>query len=165
VSNNPKVVSVDSEGNFTVVGTGIASITATNSGLSDYAVFVVQDPLKPLAPLDVTKSATIRLSGFTLNRQTGFFVGSMTITAASGSAVPGPLIVLLNGLTAGVSLVNGNGITVNTNAGTPYISLTLPGQGLVFSAGQSVVVPLQFLDPARSLITFTPSLLRTSSVP
>lgn len=165
LSSNPNVVTVDSEGNFTIASTGIASVTAKNSGLSDYAVFVVQNPQSPLPPLDVTDSAKIKVSGFTLNRQTGFFVGNLTISASGSAAVPGPVYILLNGLPSGVSLVNGNGITVNTNAGTPYLSLTLPGQGLIFAPGESVTVPVQFLNPNRVLISFTPQLIRTSQNP
>jgi pimeloyl-ACP methyl ester carboxylesterase len=164
-SSNLNVITVDSEGNFTIAGTGIASVTATNSGLSDYAVFVVQNPLNPLPPLDVTNSASIKISGFTLNRQTGFFVGNLIISASGSAAVPGPIYALLNGLPSGVSLVDSNGITVNTNAGTPYLSLTLPGQGLIFAPGQSVTLPVQFLNPNRVLIKFTPSLIRTSQNP
>jgi pimeloyl-ACP methyl ester carboxylesterase len=165
VSSDTNVITVDSEGNFAITGTGIASIRASNSGFSDYAVFVVENPQNPLPPLNVTNSASITISGFTLNRQTGLFVGHLTISASGNTAVPGPIVLLLNDLSNGVSLVNGNGTTVNTNPGTPYMSLTLPGQGLLFAPGQSLTVPLEFLDPSRALISFNPSLIRTSQAP
>jgi hypothetical protein len=53
-----------------------------------------------------------------LNRTTGKWVGSLTLTNTSGAALQGPLQVELVGLVAGATLVNASG----SHNGAPYIT-------------------------------------------
>ena len=104
-----------------------------------------------VSPLDVSASVQMTQQGATLNRSTGKYVGSVTVTNTSGAALAGPLQLKLNALTAGITLDNASG----TDAGAPYV--TIAG-GL--AAGASVNVPLTFTNPNRALVTYTPALFQ-----
>lgn len=99
---------------------------------------------------DVTASARIAQSGYTLNRITGKYTGTVTITNTSGAVMNGPLHLVLQGLTAGVTL---DGKTGDVN-GAPY--LTLPGAAL--APGASVTVTTVFTNPAKSGFGYTAKL-------
>ncbi|CAN7306199.1 discoidin domain-containing protein [Pseudoduganella sp. LjRoot289] len=98
---------------------------------------------------DVSASVKMTQQGATLNRATGKYVGSVTVTNTSGAALPGPLQLKLNGLTSGLTLDNASG----SNAGAPYVTVAGP-----LNAGATVNVPLTFSNPARSTVSYTPAL-------
>jgi hypothetical protein len=104
-----------------------------------------------IGPLDVSASVQLTQQGATLNRATGKYVGSVTITNNSGATLAGPLQLKLSGLTAGITLDNASG----TNGGYPYISLAGP-----IAAGATVSVPLTFTNPSRALVSYTPVLYK-----
>lgn len=113
---------------------------------SDHDPVVVSLALTPTFS-DVTASVKIARSGFTLNRATGKYSGTVTITNTSGQALAGPLHLRLDGLTAGVTLDNRSG----TQDGAPYI--TLPATGL--AAGASATVSTVFANPQKLVINYT----------
>jgi hypothetical protein len=104
-------------------------------------------------PVDVSTSVKMVQHGTSLNRATGKYVGSVTVTNTSGSALTGPLQLKLSALTAGVTLDNASAY----DQGSPYI--TVPG---TLNAGASISVPLTFTNPARSVIGYTPVLYKGS---
>jgi hypothetical protein len=104
-----------------------------------------------IGPLDVSASVQLTQQGATLNRATGKYVGSVTVTNNSGATLAGPLLLKLSGLTAGITLDNASG----TNGGYPYISLAGP-----IAAGATVSVPLTFTNPSRALVSYTPVLYK-----
>lgn len=106
-----------------------------------------------IGPINVSGSVKMTQQGATLNRITGKYVGSVTITNTSGASLVGPLWLRLDGLTSGVTLDNANGV----DAGAPYVIVSG-----TLSAGATVNVPLTFTNPARALITYTPALLKPS---
>ncbi|WP_312550134.1 ExeM/NucH family extracellular endonuclease [Massilia sp.] len=116
---------------------------------SDHDPVVVSLALAP-AFSDVTASAKIAKSGFTMNRLTGKTSGTVTITNTSGATLNGPLHLVLQGLTAGVTLDGKSG----DQNGAPY--LTLPGGSL--AAGASVTVTTVFTNPAKTGIGYTAKL-------
>jgi hypothetical protein len=148
-----------------MVAPGLAVITAANGGAKDFAIFVVQDPAAPLPALDLTNSFTRQFSGFALNRSTGFFVQTATITNSSNLPVPAPLYLVLSGLPAGVTLVNKSGITRKVQAGSSYVTLPLSSDGRTNAPGQSNTLSLQFLNPSRKTITYTTTIIRSSTAP
>jgi pimeloyl-ACP methyl ester carboxylesterase len=164
-SSNTGVVSVNGEGAFTVGSVGTAVITAANSGLKDFATFVVEDPANPLPPQDLTSQAGIVQSGLTLNRQTGFFTGTVTITNPGTLPLIGPLYYVLSGLTGGVTLANASGIATSFQPGSPFIRLTSPGQPYTLAPGGVISFQVQFLNPNRVLINAQPHLLGSSVEP
>jgi pimeloyl-ACP methyl ester carboxylesterase len=165
-TSDPSVVTVNGDGLAQIVGPGFASITGTNGALSDIATFVVEDPANPLPPTDLTSQVTISKSGFRLDRTRGFFVQDIVVTNTSQSALPGPLYLVFSGLRNGVTLVNKSGLTQQLQPiGSPYIALSLPGEGLTMPPGNSASFTLQFLNPSRQVMDYSLALLRTSVAP
>jgi hypothetical protein len=138
----------------TAIDYNIGDTTAdyyTNNGFraSDHDPVVVSLNLAGTS-MDVTASVKMTRGLLALNRTTGKFVGTVTITNTTGAALAGPLNYRLDGLTAGVTLDNASG-TVN---GAPYI--TLPN-GL--AAGASVTVTTTFTNPAKVTIGYSAALI------
>lgn len=102
-----------------------------------------------IGPLDVSPSVQVTQHGATLNRVTGKYVGSVTVTNSGSTALTEPLQLKLNALTTGVTLDNASG----TDAGAPYIGVTSP-----LNAGASINVPLMFTNPAQDVVSYTPTL-------
>lgn len=126
-SSNNAVVSVDAAGRVTVVGAGLASISASLLGRTAYATFIVGNPAQPLPPQELTSRFGVSFSGFQLNRNTGFYVQTVTLVNNSQSVLPAPLYLTINNLTANVSVVGDTvGQTVNIpSPQTPYLILPL----------------------------------------
>ena len=99
---------------------------------------------------DVTASTTITRSAPMLNRLTGKYMATVKVTNTSGVAISGPLQLVLQGLTAGVTLDGKNG----DQGGSPY--LTLPGASL--APGATVSVTTTFTNPSKISIGYTPTL-------
>jgi hypothetical protein len=113
----------------------------------------------------LTNSFTRQFSGFALNRSTGFFVQTATVTNSSSLPIPGPLYLVLSGLPAGVTLVNKSGITTKVQAGSSYVTLPLSSDARTNAPGQSNTLSLQFLNPSRKTITYTATIIRSSTAP
>jgi predicted extracellular nuclease len=116
---------------------------------SDHDPVVVSLNLAP-AFTEVTSAVKIAATGMTLNRMTGKFSGSVSLTNTSGQALNGPLQFVLQNLPAGVTLDNKSG---DFN-GAPY--LTLPNASL--AAGATVTVSTTFTNPNKVSIVYTPKL-------
>ncbi|MDT8999723.1 alpha/beta hydrolase [Paucibacter sp. APW11] len=164
-SSNPAVVSVDSEGLRRVNGTGIAVITASNSGQRDHAVFVVEDSAAPLPAQDQSGQLSIQQSGLRLDRSSGFFVQTITIANTQGTPLPGPLFLLLSGLPSGVDMVNASGRSQRVLPGSPYLSVPLLSDGLSLQPGQSLSFTAQYLNPGRLNFNVLPAVWRSSVGP
>jgi len=101
--------------------------------------------LPPGVPNDVTTNASVAVSGLRLNRTTGLFVGTATVTNNSGSSISGPISLVFE-LPGGVSLANSDGHTcATTPEGRAFINLPLQNNAL--APGASVQVGLQFNNP------------------
>jgi pimeloyl-ACP methyl ester carboxylesterase len=165
-SSNPSVLTVDPNGNVTVVATGIAVVTARNGGFTDFASFVVENPASPLAPIDYTSQFTIQESGIRLNRNTGFYVQTVTLTNTSSIPLAGPVYLVVSGLPSGVSLIGINGVTANIPpVGSDYFTLPLAGYSLAVAPGQVVSLQFQFLDPSQKALSYSLKVMRTSVAP
>jgi pimeloyl-ACP methyl ester carboxylesterase len=163
-SSNTSVITVDSEGQVTAAGFGTASVTVTNDGVRAFATFTVEDPSHPLAAQDVTSQVNILRLGFRVDRNTGFFDQTVQLSTKIAVPVIGPLYAVLTGLPAGVTVV-GAGTTQNISpVGSPFFALTLP-DGITLQPGDSLTETLQFLNPERAQIAYTPKLFRTSTTP
>ncbi|MRV70314.1 hypothetical protein GJ700_01080 [Duganella sp. FT92W] len=111
------------------------------------------EPARSLAvnigPLDLGAGVKLTQQGATLNRATGKYAGSVTVTNLTGAALAGPLRLKLNGLSAGLTLDNASGV----DGGAPYV--TLSG---ALGAGATISVPLTFSNPGRSVVGYIPAL-------
>jgi hypothetical protein len=99
--------------------------------------------------VDVTAYATIARSGLTVNRFTGKYTGTVTITNAGGQTLAAPLQLRLQSLTAGVTLDNATGL----QNGVPYIALPS-----ALAPGQSVTLTTTFSNPSKTGIGYAPLL-------
>jgi hypothetical protein len=104
-----------------------------------------------IGPIDLSGSAKFTQYSATLNRTTGKYVGSVTVTNSTASTLAGPLQLMLGSLPSGVTLDNASGIS----GGAPYVSLPAS-----LSPGASISVPLTFSNPSRAVIGYTPMLFR-----
>ena len=102
-----------------------------------------------IGPIDVGASVQLVQYGASLNRATGKFVGSVTVTNTSGASLSGPLQLTLSGLDSSITLDNASG----TYGGAPYVTLAGP-----LAAGASVSVPLTFTNPSRTAVVYTSAL-------
>ncbi|NGZ88017.1 ExeM/NucH family extracellular endonuclease [Duganella aceris] len=119
--------------------------TAMPYRASDHDPVVITLSLKA-SYTDVTASVRTLGSGLALNRLTGRYTGTLTVTNSGAGAITGPLQVALNGLAGGITLVN----ATSTQNGAPYI--TVPG-GL--APGASVTLPLTFSKTGTANISYT----------
>ena len=166
VSSNPSVLTVDANGNVTTVAPGIAAVTAKNGAFTDFASFVVQNAGTTLPPADFTSQISIQESGIRLNRTTGFFVQTVTLTNTSGIPLPGPLYLIVSGLPQGISLIGINGVTTTiAPVGSGYFTLPLTGGSLTMPPGQPLSLQFQFLDPGRVPPSYSLNVVWTSDTP
>lgn len=100
---------------------------------------------------DVTGQITVSRGGFRFNRATGRFVQTVKLTN-KGGAITGPVSLVLDSLSANVSLFKNTGVTsIFTPAGSPYINVA-PGN---LAAGASVTVTLEFTNPTKAAIHYS----------
>jgi len=165
ISSNLAVIKVSPDGLVTVVGAGLAVVTGANGPAKDFAVFVVENATTPLPPLNLTPNFTIQQSGYRLDRVSGFFVQTVTVTNTSRLPIPGSGYLILSGLPIGVTLVNKSGVTANVLPGSSFMTLPLSPDGRTLAPGQSNTFTLQFLDPKRAAISYTWSVYRSSAAP
>jgi pimeloyl-ACP methyl ester carboxylesterase len=165
-SSNSNVLTVSTAGVVQAVSFGNAVVTVRNQGVSANVTFVVESGTAALPPQDLTSSMNVSVSGFQLNRNTGFYVQTVTITNALQIPATGPLYFVLNSLTTGVTLSNpGYGLTKTISpVGSPYLKLQL-SEGLTLQPGASVSMTLQFLNPSRARISYSPAIVRTLATP
>jgi hypothetical protein len=77
------------------------------------------------------------------------YEATLLLRNISGATITGPVQVVLNSLSSGATLTNGNG----TFGGFPYITA---GNSATLAPGETIKVPLTFNDPSHGSITFTP---------
>jgi len=105
---------------------------------------------------DVTGSISLIRSGYVLNFGTQRFYQTVTLTNTSGSAIGGPIALNLESLSGDAALFNKSGTTsCAAPLGGPYINATSGS----LASHASVSVVLQFTDPTRGSITYTPRVL------
>jgi predicted extracellular nuclease len=134
---------------YNIEATGQDPYVANPYRASDHDPVVVSLNLAPTFA-DVTASAKIARSGFTLNRATGKYSGTVTVSNTCGAPLSGPLHLELQGLTAGVTLDGKSG----DHDGAPY--LTLPTASL--APGASVTVTTVFTNPSKTGFGYTAKL-------
>jgi len=104
----------------------------------------------------VNASAGLRfvVQGATLNRATGRYVGAVTLLNESAASLSGVHQLALSGLASGITLAEAAGQLPGSSA--PFVQLNLS-----LNPGASVTVPLNFINPSRLAIAYTPSLYRS----
>jgi len=145
-SSNPAVVAVDRDGVCRPVGRGLAVVTIENGRVREYAMFAVDDPAQPAAPIDLTAHVAIRLGSLRVDPDPQIVydvVQEVTITNVTALPLVGPLFLSIVDLPTGVLPLG------DTR------QLELPGSGLDLSPGLSVSVELRFLNQGYAPIQYT----------
>ncbi len=130
-------------GGVTVVNTS----ETTNYQYTGFGVTAINGAAPAPQTLLSSTQVAVTASGLAYSRLTKAFTGTVTITNVSGQDIAGPLEVVLNFVTAGIT-VNGSS---GTFGGFPYI--TLPS---TLAAGASTTVPVSFSNPAGTTVNFNP---------
>ena len=131
------------------------SLASNNEGLRKLSEMACPlELLEATRPTDVSASASVSLSGVRLNRTTGRFVGTATVTNKSAGAFAAPVSVVFLP-TANVRLANGEGTTCGTTpVGVPFKNLSGSLGG-----GQSAQINVEFENPDRLQFSTTTKVL------
>jgi hypothetical protein len=116
---------------------------------SDHDPVVVSLSLAPTF-VDVTASSTITRSALVPNRVTGKYSATVKVTNTGTTTLNGPLHLVLEGLTSGVTLDGKSG----DQGGAPYLTLAAGS----LAPGASVSVTTTFTNPSKTSIGYTPKL-------
>jgi hypothetical protein len=109
----------------------------------------------PVANTTTNPAVAITKSGFRINHANGQWVQTVTVTNDNKFAIDGPVALVLDTLTADVTLANADGHTqVQAPTGTPYVFLPLDNTSQL-APGQSMTVTLAFANPKNSSITYS----------
>jgi hypothetical protein len=144
----------------------VGTYPITCSGLSspNYAITYVAGQLTispPLCAANATAAVSITRSGFSYSVISKRYAQTVTLTNTSGSALTGPIYVVLDSLSSNASLYNSGGSTAcAAPLGSPYVSVTG-----TLSAGASTTLVLQFTDPVNSAIGYTTRVLSGAGQP
>lgn len=99
---------------------------------------------------DVTAQLSLTFGSFVLDPVTNHFKQAVTLFNTSSQPTVGPVSLVLDGLTAGVKLVNATGTTLQqTPAGSPFVDVALGDN--VLGAGEAFVVVLEFDSPTAAI--------------
>jgi hypothetical protein len=110
---------------------------------------------------DVSNAVSIVRSGFSYSVISKRYAQTLTLTNTSGSALTGPIYVVLDSLSSNASLYNSGGSTAcAAPLGSPYVSVAG-----TLSTGASATVVLQFTDPGNSAISYTTRVLLGAGQP
>ena len=104
---------------------------------------------------DVTSAIGVTYGSVTVNRTRQRYSQAVTLTNNSAAAIAGPISLVLDNLTAGVTLDNAHGDTVlMAPAGSPYRNAKVN-----LAPGQRMVIKLQFTGPGDVAISYQPRVL------
>jgi len=104
---------------------------------------------------NMSSAVSVVRSGYSYNVVTKRFAQTLTLTNNSGSAISGPISLVLDGLSTNATLSNSSGATAcAAPLGSPFIKLSGP-----LNPGVSVPAVLQFTDPTKTGISYTTRVL------
>ncbi len=127
-------------------------------------------PVLICAP-NVTEKVSIKRGAFRLNRATGRFVQTVTVTNVSSTDIFGDLVthkdpihLALSGLPTSIGLFNAAGTTLCYVVGSRYVAVDV-GADERLTAGETVNFDLEFVNPLNLPITYTPVLIAGGAAP
>jgi hypothetical protein len=108
--------------------------------------------------VELTSSTPAKLSGYRLNRRGGVFVQTVQISNTTQQSFDGPVHLVLQNLSPGITLVNSAGSSSCSGlSGSPYVELGV-GNDNLFAPGEKITFVLQFDNPQKKPISFKPRL-------
>lgn len=144
--------------------------TATGSGYNNVATVNDLSDLFVSDVIPAVQSVSVDRGNFILNQRSGHVYEKVIITNDGDSAIPYPLWLALDNLSANATLFNAVGATsILAPLGSPYVSIgTGDGDGdrddLLFPH-QSKLVTLEFLDPTAAPISYDTRVLSVTPAP
>jgi hypothetical protein len=156
LSNNPPMA-VSSDGSTVIFNSyatnlvpGVSVPTDTNGNPAEN-VYAYSLPSTAPSPTNVSGDVKVTEGGFRYDFTKKAFVQTMTITNTSGSALNGPLYLVLPNLSSNATLANASG----SYNGDPYLTATTS----TLAPNQSITLTLEFTDPTHKAVTYdTPEL-------
>jgi DNA/RNA endonuclease G (NUC1) len=101
------------------------------------------------APPEVTAQLSIARSGLILNRATGAFTGTVTVTNTSTTSFNGAMQMFFDSLPSSVKLLNATGQLDQS----PFITTQVTS----LAPGEQITVPVQFSNPQRVSVSYSPA--------
>lgn len=152
-SSNTAVAVVDEQGDVRGVGPGMAVITVENGAARAWVAVTVDDRTdRRVPPVDQTANVAVSGSGFRFDPVTGLFTQQVTIVNRSQEPLVRPLVLVLDGLTPGVTVKSG--VTRELPpVGAPWVAVD-DDLG-VLAPGASVTIDVQFVNPQGLPIEYT----------
>jgi hypothetical protein len=152
-SSNTAVAVVDELGDVRGVAPGMAVITVQNGAASAWVAVTVDDRTdRRVPPVDQTAKVAVSGSGFRVDPVTGLFTQQVTIVNRSQEPLVRPLVLVLDGLTPGVTVRSG--VTrILPPVGAPWVAVD-DDLG-VLAPGASVTIDVQFANPQGLPIEYT----------
>ena len=117
---------------------------------SDHDPVIITLDLAPTF-VNATSSFSIMRNGLAVNRITGKYTGTLSVTNKTAAAISGPFQVMFNGLPAGVTLDNKSG----DQNGSPYVTLN---NGAI-APGATVTLSLTFSNPSKAVVSYSTTIL------
>jgi phosphodiesterase/alkaline phosphatase D-like protein len=163
---NFTVLDVSADGKTLTVKSIGMDATAQNAGI-EYASgpqarqlfsFIIDTAVSD-SQASAPPNVTVSRSGFVLDRRTGRFVQQITLKNVGTTPIVGSVAVALDSLSANATLSPSAGVTGATAPGGSPLALVDVGADNVLSPGESVSIVLQFLNPSRAAITYSPRVL------
>jgi hypothetical protein len=136
------------------------SMGTEEAGWAGIYLASIPDSIAPACASDVTTQFNIVRGGYRYNSATQRFQQVVTITRTAGGSLAGPFALAVEGLSSNATLYGAAGTTTCVAPGSPYIVLNPGGTWI---AGQSVTVTLDFANPSKTGITYSPAILAGSS--
>ncbi len=151
VSANGKTLTISSVGMNSTAQNAAAEYNGTTNPARTVFSFQVDSAIDALA--SVPTGVTVTRGGFVLDRRTGNFLQLVTLTNTGATPVSGTVAIALDSLSANATLTSAAGATASP------LALVNVGADNILSPGESATVTLQFNNPTRAAITYTPRVL------
>jgi VCBS repeat-containing protein len=144
-------------------GTDVFTFLVTDGMLASELATVTVTIQPPSCAVNVTSRVTVQLSDLQFQRKTGHYLQRVTLKNASSASIVGPMAFVLDGLTAGTTVIGAAGrTTCAPPVGSPYVLVYL-GSDDVFSRKErlrsTLDFTLEFANGQTPAISFVPRIL------
>jgi RHS repeat-associated protein len=134
-------------------------------GLGLIARILLAQSSPSICELDISDQMQVKRNNPTLNTKTHRFQQTVTIKNVNKTTITGPVALVLDGLSAEVSLYNKTGQTLCAEPlGSPYVVLAVGNDGRLSPDEQSSI-KLEFLSPSKTAIIYTTRVVRLVPAP
>lgn len=143
-------------GTYTIIGT-LAQHDAVVGGGGPYFLdggFWPEETLltPPLCATDVSAQVSVKPTGLHLDRDTGRYRQTVRLTNRGRNIIRGPILLVLDHLSAGVALFSPSGATACAPPVSPYVVVSPAGDA--FRPDERLTVVLQFTAASHRVISY-----------